>query len=321
MKKATKPGAKKRKPAPNRQVKSYMFATLFNNVEAIISLVNAVLGTRFAPDTPAEIATLKNVLKSGPLNDLAIILEDTLLVMVEHQSTDNPNMAYRMLEYVTEIYKRRVPDRNRYSRRRIILPRPVFVVLYNGQKVLPARQIQRLSNSFTKALPYFTDLGCMELEVTIVNMNDPSNKSMIKTCELLHEYSIFIDKVVTYSRTMTAEKALIKAVAYCEARGILKDFLRVHKKELIMGTMLVKDWDWEMAVEVANQEGFEDGMEAGLKKGEKRGEARGVKKGMEKGMEKVVKLIERGVSLDRIKKTMLKTAATPKKRPATPRAR
>ncbi|GBU20665.1 hypothetical protein R80B4_00544 [Fibrobacteres bacterium R8-0-B4] len=239
-KSAPKPNAKC-KPKANRQVKSYMFATLFNNIEAIISLVNAVLGTRFAPDTPAEIATLKNVLNSGPLNDLAIILEDTLLVMVEHQSTDNPNMAYRMLEYVTEIYKRRTAGEDLYSARRIILPRPVFVVLYNGVKKLSARQFQRLSDSYAKALPDFADLGSLELEVTVINMNDPSNKEMIKICKLLHEYCIFVDKLVICNQTMDADEALRETVAYCEARGILKDFLRIHKKELIMGTMLVKD--------------------------------------------------------------------------------
>jgi len=177
----------------NRQVKSYMFSTLFSDVKSIIELVNALLGTDYSADTPAEIATLKNVLASGPLNDLAIILEDTLLVLVEHQSTYNPNMAYRMLEYVVEIYKRRTANKNLYSTVQITLPRPVFVVLYNGTKKLPAREVQRLSSAFRKAVPAFADLGSLELEVTVINMNDPSNKNTIKTCKLLKEYCIFVN--------------------------------------------------------------------------------------------------------------------------------
>jgi len=295
---SAKTATAKTKTKANRQVKSYMFSTLFNNVKNIIELVNALLGTKYDADTPAEIATLKNVLACGPLNDLAIILEDTLLVLVEHQSSVNPNMAYRMLEYVVEIYKRRTAEEDLYSTVQVNLPRPVFVVLYNGTKKLPARELQRLSSAFSKALPAFADLGSLELTVTVINMNDPSNKNMIKTCKLLNEYSIFVSKLTRYrASTSSAAAAMNKAVDACIAQGVLADFLKKHRKELYMGTMLVKEWDWNMAVKVASRENFEKGLE----------------KGMEKGMEKIVNLIERGVSLGDIKKMMSK-GKTPKRK-------
>jgi hypothetical protein len=331
----TKPPASKKAPRlkvkvkpkvrgkANRQVKSYMFSTLFSDVESIIDLVNALLGTDYAADTPAEIATLENVLSSGPLNDLAIILNDTLLVLVEHQSTVNPNMAYRMLEYVVEIYKRRTASEDLYSTVLVKLPRPVFVVLYNGTRKLPAREIQRLSSAFSKALPAFSGLGGLELEVTVINMNDPGNKGTIKACKLLSEYSIFVKRLFRY-RTLTssATEALNKAVDACIAQGVLKDFLKKHRKELLMGTMLVKEWDWDMALKVSNRENFEKGVEKGMEKGMEKGIGLGVKKGIGLGVKKGVEaeramiagLIKRGATVNSIKKALLKQETPKRKR-------
>jgi hypothetical protein len=187
-----------------------MFATLFSDIESIIELVNALLGTNYGTDTAAEIATLENVLAIGPLNDLAIILDDTLLVLVEHQSTANPNMAYRMLEYVVEIYKRRVENKDIYGTAQIQLPRPVFIVLYNGTKKLPARELQRLSSAFSKPLPAFAGLGSLELEVVVLNINDPENKNIIKTCNLLNGYCIFVNSVAHNLKTMARDAAVKK---------------------------------------------------------------------------------------------------------------
>jgi hypothetical protein len=282
----------KPKPTPkaNRQVKSYMFSALFSDIASIIALVNAILGTDYGPDTPAEIATLKNVLSSGPLNDLAIILNDTLLVLVEHQSTDNPNMAYRMLEYVVEIYKRRTANEDLYSTVQINLPRPVFVVLYNGAKKLPARDLQRLSSAFTRALPAFAGLGGLELEVMVINMNASSNRAMIKTCKLLEEYSIFVERLARRVATEPLTEALKKTVDACISRGVLRDFLTKHRKELIMGTMLVKEWDWNMALKVSNRENFDMGMEKGIGLGVKKGIGLGRKEGIGLGVKKGIGL-------------------------------
>jgi hypothetical protein len=319
-KKAARPDSKlkrKVKPTPkvkakirgkaNRQVKSYMFSTLFSDIKSIIELVNALLGVNYATDTPAEIATLENVLSSGPLNDLAIILNDTLLVLVEHQSTVNPNMAYRMLEYVVEIYKRRTVSEDLYSTSLVSLPRPVFVVLYNGTRKLPAREIQRLSSAFSKALPAFAGLGGLELEVTVMNMNAPSNKGTIKACKLLSEYSIFVSKLFRYRKlTSSATEALNKAVEACIAQGVLKDFLKKHRKELLMGTMLVKEWDWDMALKVSNRENFEMGMEKGI--------GLGVKKGVEAERARIANLIKRGATVDSIKKALMRQETPKRKR-------
>jgi hypothetical protein len=268
----------KAKSKANRQFKNSMFTMLFGDAKSAVELVNAFLGTDYGADAAIEIATLKNVLSCGRLNDLAVVLDNTLLVLIEHQSTVNKNMAYRMLEYVTEIYKRRVKNRDVYGTAQIQLPRPVFVVLYNGTSKTPAKELQRLSDLYSRPLPALSDVGGLELEATVINVNDRSNKSLVKTCKLFHEYCIFVDKLRRYRKTMGFDDAFNRAVDECVARGILKAFLQKHRKEL--STMLLEEWNWDMALKVAKEENFEKGMEKGLKKGL----GLGVKKGLEKGM-------------------------------------
>jgi len=272
----------KAKPKANRQIKSSMFSMLFSDIKSIIELVNALLGTHYGADTVAEIATLKNVLSCGRLNDLAIVLDNMLLVLIEHQSTVNKNMAYRLLEYVTEIYRRRLGDKDLYGARPIQLLRPVFIVLYNGIGKMPARELQRLSDLYAGSLPAFTGMGGLELEVVVINVNDRRNKKLVKTCKLFNEYCIFVDTLRRKRSTMSFDDAVKKTVEECIARNVLRDFLRTHRKELF--TMLVTEWNWDTALKVAKEENFEMGLEMGMEKGVKKGIGLGLKKGRVEGI-------------------------------------
>jgi len=268
----------------NRQIKSSMFSMLFNDPNSVIELVNALLGTNYGADTKAEITTLENVLSCGRLNDLSIVLDDILLVLIEHQSTINNNMPYRMLQYVCEIYKRRMKDDEEYKEYRIPLPRPVFIVLYNGVKETPDMELQRLSEAYSKTLPTFAGIGSLELEVIVININNERNKKLVKTCTLLHEYSIFIDTLRRNQETMPPIEATDKTVEECIAQGVLKDFLQKYKKELF--SMLITDWNWDTALRVAKEENFEAGREEGIGIGREEGIEIGFERGIHEEKEK-----------------------------------
>jgi hypothetical protein len=169
-----------------------------------------------------------------------------------------------MFQYVAEIYKRRVEPDAEYKRGRFTLPRPVFVVLYNGEENMPDREIQRLSDSYPKGLPAFTGLGGLELETVVINVNDGRNKNIVNACNLLREYSIFIDNIHRNGKTMNHTEAVCTAVEDCIAQNVLKEFLLKHRKELV--DMLVKEWDWDTARRVSKEEGFEEGVEVGLER-------------------------------------------------------
>ena len=255
----------------NRKIKDTMFCKLFGDVKNAIELVNALLGTNYGADAKAEITTLKNVFTSGVVNDLSILLDNILLVLIEHQSTICGNMPLRMLEYVTETYKRLITDKNVYSRSKIKLPRPLFIVLYNGTEKMGDRELHRLSDSYSKPLPVFAGMGSLELEVTIINVNDPRNKNLVKTCKLLDGYCIFNKMMNRNKKTMNPAEAVInKTIDDCIAQGVLTDFLKKNRKELT--SMFIRQWSLQRALEVAEEEGREEGRAEGLAEGIEIGE-------------------------------------------------
>jgi predicted transposase/invertase (TIGR01784 family) len=246
----------------NRRIKDSFFCALFGELKNAIELVNALLGTNYGVDANAEIATLKNVFTGGVINDLSILLDDVLLVLIEHQSTVCGNMPLRMLEYVTATYKRFINDENVYSRRKINLPRPVFIVLYNGTEKMGNRELHRLSDSYSKAMPTFNGLGSLELEVTIININDPRNKNLVKTCKLLDGYRIFNNMLNNNKKTLDREAVITKTINDCIARGVLKDFLEKNRKGLT--TMLIRQWSHQDELRAAEKVGRNRGREEGI---------------------------------------------------------
>ena len=256
--------AVKTDPKANREIKDNVFSLLFgNDAKNAIDVSNSFLGTNYAPDTKVSFTTLTSTLAKGRINDLSFILDDRLIVLIEHQSTINESMPYRMLQYIAEIYKQLHAGKDEYRAQKFILQRPKFIVLYNGHpdKMQEDTQILRLSDMFTEYNPQDKEgdggLTDLELTVKVYNINNGRNKNMVKRCATLHEYSIFIDMVHEYHKTMTFEEAVMKAIEDCIGQNILKAFLLKHKGRLV--NMLTSEWNMDLAVEVAQEEGMARG--------------------------------------------------------------
>ncbi|MCL2805098.1 MAG: hypothetical protein FWD26_04080, partial [Treponema sp.] len=86
----------------NRKFKSSVFTTLFENPDLLRELYCALEGVSLPPDTPVSINTLENVLWMDIFNDISFVIGEKLVVLVEHQSTINPNMALRLLFYISD---------------------------------------------------------------------------------------------------------------------------------------------------------------------------------------------------------------------------
>jgi flagellar biosynthesis/type III secretory pathway protein FliH len=54
------------------------------------------------------------------------------------------------------------------------------------------------------------------------------------------------------------------AIKYCKENNILKKFFDEHSSEVF--NMLLTEWNWDDALEVAREEGHEDGLEEGVEK-------------------------------------------------------
>ena len=134
-----------KEPIVNRQYKSNVFALLFKNKKELLSLYNALNHTHYTEEEDLEVVTLENAIYMSMKNDLAFLL-DSRLSLYEHQSTPNPNMPLRDLFYVSKEYERIIEKKSLYSRRRIQIPAPHFVVFYNGIEPQPERQLLKLSD-------------------------------------------------------------------------------------------------------------------------------------------------------------------------------
>ncbi|MDR0623486.1 MAG: Rpn family recombination-promoting nuclease/putative transposase [Treponema sp.] len=181
-----------------------------------------------------------------------------MVVLLEHQSTINPNMALRLLMYIARVYEKMLGDKNIYTTKALRIPRPEFFVLYNGLAPYPDEQVLRLSDAFENTASLgISEKGPAELELTVrvININKGRNEGLVQRSRILQGYSAFIGKVREYERkTGDREAALKQAVTYCCE-------LEQHASEVM--NMLTTEWNWDDAKKVWYNEGREEGLEKG----------------------------------------------------------
>jgi len=261
----------------NRNYKDSVFTALFSNPDLLRELYCALGGVTLPPDVPVSINTLENVLFLDFNNDISFEIGGKLIVLIEHQSTINPNMALRLLLYIARLLEKRINSRNLYSRKAVSIPWPEFFVLYNGPDPYPDNTILRLSSLFEKPedlrLPEKAR-PLLELEVRIININEGRNDEILKCCTKLAEYSVLITKVRTYTEELgNLEEGIKEAIKYCSRHDILTEFLEIHASEVL--NMILEEWNTEDAIAFARDEGREEGLEDGLKKGREEGRVKG----------------------------------------------
>jgi predicted transposase/invertase (TIGR01784 family) len=200
----------------------------------------------------------------GRVNDISFEIGGKLVILIEHQSTINPNMAVRLLMYIGRVYEKLVGDRKIYTSKLIPLPRPEFFVLYNGVSPYPDEKILKLSEAFEPA----ASLGLpekgnpsLELTVKVININEGRNEGIVRKCKTLGGYSAFVEKLRGYKKEgCSIEEAMKKAVIYCRDHDILKEFLEENATEVLN---MLTEWNQEVAQQVWYEDGLEDGLEKG----------------------------------------------------------
>ena len=105
--------------AGSPEYKDRLFSFIFGNEahkEWTLSLYNAINGTHYDNPDDISIETIRQVLYMGMHNDVAFIIADQLS-LYEQQSTFNPNMPLRMLEYTANLYEKYIkPGENEQVR-------------------------------------------------------------------------------------------------------------------------------------------------------------------------------------------------------------
>jgi predicted transposase/invertase (TIGR01784 family) len=259
----------------NNKFKNSVFTLLFSDPALLRELYCALGGVTLPQDAPVSINTLEDVLFMDFINDISFEIGGKLVVLIEHQSTINPNMALRLLMYIGRVYEKIVDNDALYSKKRVPIPQPEFFVLYNGTDPFPDQEISRLSDSFEKLKGLGIaekDFPALELTVHVININEGRNAGIAARCKKLSEYSAFVAKVREFEKELgSREEAIKKAVKYCQSHDILKEFLELHAGEVL--SMLMTEWNWDDALAVRYEEGHEDGWEEGREDGLEEGRA------------------------------------------------
>lgn len=241
----------------NRVYKSSIFIMLFEEKEKLLELYNAVSGKHYENPKELVVNTLENAIYMSIKNDISFII-DSRLSLYEHQSTYNPNLPLRYLFYVSDIYSKMTVNKNIYGRVPIPVPAPHFVIFYNGESEVPDREYMRLSDLYITE----EESPNLELKAVMLNIRPGHNPQLMEACSTLKEYSKFVEKVRDYTKTLELNMALDKAVTECIEEGILADFLRKNRAEVIKVSLY--EYDQEQHMKWLREEGYEQGQEDNL---------------------------------------------------------
>ncbi|MCM1050263.1 MAG: hypothetical protein NC433_17775 [Clostridiales bacterium] len=287
-----------------QNVKDSLFRFLFgNDKENTLQLYNALNGTDYHDAGALRVVTLKNAVYVTMKNDLAFVLMGTLN-MYEHQSTYSANMPVRFLIYIAEEYQKFVDkaESSMYGTKMVSLPTPRCVVFYNGTKEMPDESVLKLSDAFENK----DKEADVELKVRMLNINKGHNEELMENCQTLKEYAALVDVSRRYmSETDDNNEALSRTINYCIEHGILSEFLRENRAEVL--GMLLEEFDAEKYERTLRAEGKEEGIEEGIEKGRKEGIEKGRKEKEEEDISEFIGALEEfEIPADEIKQQLMK---------------
>lgn len=251
----------------SRTFKDDLFRKVFQDKSAMLDLYNALNASSYSHPGELEVTTIENAVYLSMKNDLSFIIA-SVLNLYEHQSTFNPNMPVRGLSYFARLYESYI-SRNGldiYGKTLVRLPRPQYIVFYNGRQNQPDELELKLSDAFepetgnpeqeTAAQP------ALECRVRVLNINPGHNEKLLQNCRRLREYACFVE---TVNKNLDAgyrlEYALEQAIDDCIEKDILKDILIRSRSEVLH--MLLTEYNAKKHLQHTFNEGLEQGRAEG----------------------------------------------------------
>ena len=248
-------------PKSRRTYKDAVFRDLYGSEDRkdyTLELYNALNGSNHHNPEDITLNMLGDALFIGVRNDVSFVIGNEL-VLWEHQSTKNPNMALRGLEYFTALYSKEIKRLGsaRYSTKRIRISTPRYVVFYMGTKDIQDVETMRLSDSYEGE-------GDLEVTVRVLNINPGHNEELKSKSKTLRGYCRLIE-LVRANREEGAEvdEAVSNAVKTCIKEGDLRKYL-LERREAVVGMFIGHLTEEEAMAEMreANlREGREEGWE------------------------------------------------------------
>ena len=221
----------------NRKYKDTLFRKIFSDRKDLLDLYNALNDTNYTDEEELSITTLEDVIYISMKNDVSFLLGGTMN-LYEHQSSYNPNMPIRGLIYFARLYQNYIDECeiNVFSPVLKHLPRPKFIVFYNGTKEEPDQKILRLTEAF--AGHGVSGESCLECCATMLNINYGHNYELMEKCRRLEEYSAFVAEVrKALEEGVDQRQAVDDAIDICIDKGVLRDIL-IKERAAIMDMVL-----------------------------------------------------------------------------------
>lgn len=248
--------------ANHSQYKDRLFNFLFGSEENkawTLSLYNAVNGSSYTDPSTITITTIKEVMYLGMHNDVSFLISEEMN-LYEQQSSYNPNMPVRMLQYAGNLYEKYIKEGrlNKYGRKRLCLPAPRLVVFYNGMEDQPEEGQLKLSDSFPEGAAFD-----IEVKVRMINVNMGKSQRILSACKPLGEYSWLVSEIRknNYSKDEDGiSSAVDRAITDMPDDFLIKPFLIAHRAE-VKG-MLLTEYNEAEQMELFREEGRAEGAES-----------------------------------------------------------
>ena len=246
----------------NRKIRDTVFCHFMSNESHLLSLCNALNDTGYDESSDITINTLEGSFFSNIKNDISFLLNNLMVVLIEHQTTINPNMPLRFLSYVDELYKRYTSTSHKkiYGDDLLKIPAPEFYIFYDGNDTSFEQQTLKLSDAFE------TQSDKLELTVHVYNLADGMNDELKRKCLPIGEYSIFSNAYKHFrQQKMEIDHAVDAAIKYCLENNVMVDYLKNNPKEVI--DMFGFEWnekeEREALLEIGEERGrFEGKIES-----------------------------------------------------------
>ena len=236
--------------------KDRLFNFIFGSEENkawTLSLYNAINGSNYTDPEAIEITTIKEIMYLGMHNDVSFLISEEMDLM-EQQSSFNPNMPLRLMQYAGNLYEKYIIGRklNKYGKALIKLPAPKLVVFYNGTDEQEDETILKLSDSFPEGADFD-----IEVKVRMLNVNYGRNRKLLEACKPLSEYAWIVQEVRKNKAREDLDSAIDRAITDMPDDFVIKPFLMAHRAE-VKG-MLLTEYKEAETMELFKEDGRREG--------------------------------------------------------------
>lgn len=275
-----------------------VFRDILNVKEEALSLINRALKPKKKIVEDIELYNNKFVTSVFKYREADIIYKvknKNIFFLIEHQSTIDYSIAYRMMEYSIEIMRRIISEE--YNKKKSYkYPLIIPIIFYTGEKNWDAKL--RMEDLKEK-VEWYEDNG----EISLVDINNYTEEELLEENNVLSKNMIleksrnevdFIENVLKILKKCSSKEfeRLSRIIKY-KAISIGKE----DEIEEILSKIKIKEEDIMTFAERIKKNEMEERMKA-----KDEGKKEGIKEGMKKGVNKTI----RGMILKNIDENIIK---------------